>query len=82
MIDGFVGDTAFFTCVGSRAQARRARLLLDSIRAFGGGLRDCPFWVVEGDPEGAPCGDERHRVFLHQAVLSAVVATSADRGAQ
>ena len=56
MIEGFEGNTAFFTCAGSRGQVASARLLLDSIRAFGGGLRDRPFWVVEGDPEDAPCG--------------------------
>ena len=56
MSDGPRGNTAFFTCVGSRRQVRCGRLLLDSIRAFGGELRNCPFWVVEVDPEGAPCG--------------------------
>ncbi len=52
MSDGPRGNTAFFTCGGSRRQVRCARLLLDSIRAFGGELRNCPFWVVEGDPKG------------------------------
>ena len=50
------GNAAFLTCVGSPSQVGRAGLLLDSIRAFGGRLRDRPFWVVEADPEGAPCG--------------------------
>lgn len=30
-----------------------ARVLLDSIRTFGGELRNYPFWVVEADPERA-----------------------------
>jgi len=54
--EGCDGSAVFFTCVGSRGQVERARLLLDSIRAFGGELRDCPFWVLEGNPEEAPCG--------------------------
>jgi len=56
VIEGPEGNTAFFTCAGSPGQAACARLLLDSIRAFGGGLRDCAFWVLDGNPEGAPCG--------------------------
>jgi hypothetical protein len=47
----------FVTLVGTARQESPARLLIDSIRAFGGALRDCPIWVFEADPEGAPCGD-------------------------
>jgi len=35
----------FLTIVGSPERARRARLLIDSLRSFGGGLADSPFWV-------------------------------------
>lgn len=49
-------STVFFTCVASRGQVERARLLIDSIREFGGDMSACPVWVVEADPDGAPCG--------------------------
>jgi hypothetical protein len=47
--------TVFFTLVSTARQREQARLLIDSLRAFGGRLRDCPFWLFEGDPVDAPC---------------------------
>lgn len=38
----------------SRARAG-ARLLIDSIRSFGGALRHCPIWLFESDSENASC---------------------------
>jgi hypothetical protein len=34
--------------------------------------------VADGDFQAGPCADERHRIFLHQAVLSTLIATSLD----
>ena len=48
-------ETVFFTSVGSPRQLPRARLLIESIRAYGGDLADRPVWVLERDHEGAPC---------------------------
>ena len=36
-------------------QRRGAHLLIDSIRTFGGAMRDCPIWLFEADPQRAPC---------------------------
>jgi len=47
--------TIFFTCVSEHGQVKRARLLLESLRAFGGNLSDSEFWVLEADPELASC---------------------------
>jgi len=52
-----VGQTVFLTRVSTVGQRSRARLLVDSIRSFGGALRHCPIWLFEADPQEAPCGD-------------------------
>lgn len=56
--------TRFFLLVSSRDDERCARLLLESLRAFGGALSGCPVWAfVPGeasDPGRAPAiGDAR-----------------------
>jgi len=38
-------QTRFVTLVRSPADVVRTRLLVKSLRAFGGPMRDCPFWV-------------------------------------
>jgi hypothetical protein len=52
-----VGQTVFLTRVSTAGQRSRARLLIDSLRSFGGSLCHCPIWLFEADPQGAPCGD-------------------------
>ena len=47
----------FLTLVRSPKEKSCARLLIDSIRAFGGELRDCPIWLFEANPQNAPCQD-------------------------
>lgn len=50
------GCTCFFTLVGSPQQERNARLLVGSLRAFGGRLGGCPVWVLspsDYDPDPA-----------------------------
>ena len=49
--------TLFFTLVGTAGQRARARLLVESLRAFGGRLRHCPIWVFEADRDRAPCDE-------------------------
>lgn len=44
----------FATLVGSPAERPRARLLIESLRKFGGELADSPFWVFEPDSWTAP----------------------------
>ncbi len=41
----------FFTLVYSAQQMRRAGLLIDGIRSFGGALKDCPIWLFQANPE-------------------------------
>jgi len=45
------GRTCFFTLVGSAEEEANARLLLASLRAFGGTLGDCVAWVFALDPD-------------------------------
>ena len=52
-----VGQTVFLTRVSTSGQRSRARLLIDSIRSFGGGLRHCPIWLFEANPQEVPCGN-------------------------
>lgn len=49
-----------------------AGLMRRWLELFEGLVNDAAFQV-------AACGDERHRIFLHQAVLSTLIATSVDR---
>jgi len=51
-VSGTSTDQAvFLIVVGSIRQRACARLLMDSIRAFGGVLSGCPIWLVEADPQ-------------------------------
>jgi hypothetical protein len=52
-----VDQTAFVTVVRTIEQRSCARLLIGSIRSFGGALRHCPIWLFEADPQEAPCDD-------------------------
>jgi len=47
--------TVFFTTVTAPHQIRGARLLIQSLRTFGGPLAGSPFWIFEVNPTGAPC---------------------------
>ena len=51
-----VKETRFAVAVGSAEAARHARLLIESLRSFGGRLRECPVWVFLLDREGASGG--------------------------
>jgi hypothetical protein len=48
-------STIFLTWVHSPRQKDCARLLIDSLRAFGGPLGQSSIWVFETDPGKAPC---------------------------
>ncbi len=47
--------TLFVTIVRSELGRTVARLLIKSLRRFGGRLADAPFWVFEANPDKAPC---------------------------
>ena len=47
----------FLMSVRSARGKANARILIDSIRAFGGALRDCPIWLFETNPQKVPCND-------------------------
>jgi hypothetical protein len=50
------GDqTVFVTLVRTIRDRLCARLLIDSIRSFGGTMSDCPIWLFEADPHNVPC---------------------------
>ncbi len=44
------------TYAGDEEQGRSVRALIRSLRTFGGAHRDCPVYVVLGNPERHPCG--------------------------
>jgi hypothetical protein len=50
-----VDRTVFITLASTPGERYRARLLIDSLRAFGGALSRCPVWLFEADPVAAPC---------------------------
>jgi hypothetical protein len=52
-----MSQTAFFTCVLSAPQARRAALLIDSVRSFGGPLSSCRFTVLESGLDATSSGE-------------------------
>ena len=52
-----MSQTIFLTTVRSAKGKASARILIDSIRAFGGALRDAPVWVFEANAQKAPCND-------------------------
>lgn len=50
-------QNTFLTMVRSAREKAQARLLIDSLRAFGGRLGQSPVWVFEARPQEAPCQD-------------------------
>lgn len=50
-----VDQTVFLILVSSIGQRKRAHLLIDSLRSFGGKLSHYPIWIFEADPQCAPC---------------------------
>ena len=49
------GQQIFFTCIRTVNQRKGARILINSIREFGGELKECPIWLFEADPKNVPC---------------------------
>jgi hypothetical protein len=78
---------AFATWVGSKWQRSAARLLIESIRSFGGVLADIPIFVLESDPARAPCdalrgdGVHIHRLALPESVKDYLFADKVYAGA-
>jgi hypothetical protein len=46
-----VGETCFLLLLKSKKGERLARIVIESLRAFGGRLRDCPVWAFVLDPD-------------------------------
>jgi hypothetical protein len=49
-----MNQTCFFILIRSEAGERLARIVIESLRAFGGPLCDCPVWAFLLDPSRAP----------------------------
>lgn len=49
--------TLFITRVGTLVGKSCARLLIESLRSFGGAMQNCPFWIFEAFPEKTACQD-------------------------
>jgi hypothetical protein len=49
--------SVFFTTVTAPQQIPGARLLIQSLRTFGGPLAGSTFWIIEADPMEAPCAE-------------------------
>lgn len=45
------GETCFLIMFGSERGERLARIVVESLRAFGGPLRECPVWAFVLDPD-------------------------------
>lgn len=54
MSDTLLDQIVFVTLAYSTRGGQRARLLVDSIRSFGGALSQCPIWLFEADQPEAP----------------------------
>lgn len=55
-MDKIPADQAIFlTMVRSSGERDDARVLINSIRTFGGALSDYPIWLFEANPQAAPC---------------------------
>jgi hypothetical protein len=50
MSDANAEQTVFLTLVRTPGERACARVLVDSIRAFGGALSSCPIWIYDGGP--------------------------------
>lgn len=48
-------EACLVTLVHHPRELPRVRLLIESLRAFGGPLQDAPIWLFEADPQRAPC---------------------------
>lgn len=48
-------QTIFLTLVRTIYGRSCARILIDSIRSFGGGLSQCPIWLFEASPQKVSC---------------------------
>lgn len=55
MSGSIVDQTTFLTMVRTTTERSCARILIDSIRSFGGDLSHCPVWLFEACPQRAPC---------------------------
>lgn len=52
-----VDRVVFVTLVRTAGERSCARILIDSIRSFGGSLSRSPIWLFEANPQEVPCGD-------------------------
>ena len=66
--------TLFYTLVVQPPQAARARLLVESLRAFGGPLRDSPVRVLYAEPAAIDPGDWRNMGDLQPLPLGEIRA--------
>lgn len=55
MTDTIIDQTTFLTLVRTTGERSCARMLIDSIRSFGGALSFCPIWLIEANPQQVPC---------------------------
>jgi hypothetical protein len=55
MSDTIIDQTTFLTLVRTTSERSCARILIDSIRSFGGILSLCPIWLFEADLQREPC---------------------------
>jgi hypothetical protein len=55
MSNTVAAQSAFLTLVRSARERSRVRLLIDSIRSFGGDWSDCLIWLFEANPAQTPC---------------------------
>ena len=55
MSDTIVDQAVFLTLVRTTGERAYARILIESIRSFGGVLSHCPIWLFEANPQNVSC---------------------------
>jgi len=55
MSDDINNPPVFVTLVRNRRDIPQTRLLINSLRSFGGAVHNCPVWIFEVNPQHAPC---------------------------
>lgn len=55
MSDATIDQSVFLTLVRTISERTCARILIESIRSFGGAMSQYPLWLFEADRERAPC---------------------------
>src|SRR5512136_1848547 len=66
-------NTVFFT-IASKDSLPATRLMIDSLRTFGGEVAEVPFWVFATDLESARRSEDKHTLVLPLSIPDLISA--------